>query len=542
MNSQTIQPTEKVTESNIVNELAVETPVAKAIRQPKVWIPLPKEGLPISEFAEAVGKALAPHAFFAWGGDPVRVIDGSIKPITSASFRTAAEECIMFYQWGKPTKEDPSNPVMVPHSMNKAMAEAVINSEGFVSQLRPLISTSSIPFPVYRDGKLVLCSGYDPGRKILSTAGGSEGMRFDLMPLGVASDYLRELLREFPFADDEGRSLSVQIAMMVSRFAATLLPTTAQAPIGIWNANGPSAGKSLLAMVVEIPVKGLASMRAMPEEQSELQKVLDSEVLAGSASIIFDNVKDRIDSAYLEQFATSSVISVRRLGSSAKHEVSKQTMIMITANQAAVSADIARRSLFCDLFQPEADPQKRRIEKEMNATTLERPEVRFQILSALWSLVYHWDKAGRRTGTGRLAGFDEWGRVIGGIVENAGFGSPLRRPVGEHLGDEDGQDMETLVRMMVSGVFRDAIELPCRDGITFDDLIWICRDNGLFAELIRGKTDRETKEFEIWTSSQSKMARLFRRFNGQVFKFDDLGVVKLERVGTNKNNRRWRVS
>jgi hypothetical protein len=292
--------------------------------------------------------------------------------------------------------------------------------------------------------------------------------------------------------------------------------------------------------VVEIPVRGYAALRSFPEEKPELAKVLDSEVLAGSDSIIFDNVKIKLDSPYLEQFATSSVVATRRLGGSTKQEVGKQTMVMITANQADISADIARRSIFIDLFQKEADPQARRIERPMGAEYLARPEVRYAILSALWSLVVAWDKNGRPSCSSRLVGFEEWSDVIGGIVENAGFGSPLRRPCSENFGDADKQDMDSLVSLMVAGVFRDAIELPCRDGIQLDDLIWICRDNGLFAEKIRGKTDRETKEFEIWPSSLAKITRLFARYNGRVFRSEDFGAVKLERFG-GKNNRKWRV-
>jgi hypothetical protein len=367
-------------------------------------------------------------------------------------------------------------------------------------------------------------------------------MTYDLMPRNAAVDYLTDLLREFPFADDGGRSLSCQIAAMMTRFAVSLLPEQAQVPLVIWNANGPAAGKSLLAMVVEVPVRGFAAMRALPEEREELQKVLDSEVLAGSDSVIFDNVKDKLDSAYLEQFATSSVVSVRRLGSSAKYEVAKQTMLMFTSNQAEVSSDIARRSIFIDLFQKEADPQARKIERPMGAEYLARPEVRFAILSALWSLIVSWDKAGRPACSSRLVGFEDWSRVIGGIVENAGFGDPLRKPESEDFGDPDAADMRDLVQAMAEGIFQDGLELRCREGVTFDEVIWICRNRGLFEEQIKGKTDRETKEFEIYTSARTKMSRLFARYNGRVFRFgEELGTVKLERVG-GKDNRRWRVS
>jgi len=472
--------------------------------------------------------------FYALEGIPVRVNGDKVETINATGFRTAPEDQIVFFKYRRKSKDenDPATPV--PESMNEMQASVVLQSELFRKRLRPLRGVSSIPIPVFRDGKVILSTGYDPNTALLSTGKGG----LDLQPLKVAADYLRDLLREFPFSDDDGRSMSVQIAAMMSRFAASLLPRGAQIPFIIWNANGPRAGKTLLAKIVEIVVRGFASIRALPESSEELQKVLDSEVLAGSSSIIFDNVKTKLDSTFLEQYATSSVVSVRRLGSSVKLDIEKRTMLMFTSNQAEVSADIAGRSLFCDLFVKEADPQSRHIDRVMTDEYLSRAETRFAILSALWSLIVAWDQAGRPAGSGRLAGFEDWGRIIGGIVENAGFGSPLRKPSSDHLGDSDYIDMESLVRIMTEGVFRDAIELKCRDGITFEDLLWICRDRGLFEETIRGKVDRDTGEFILF--NKSKVGKLFARYMGRVFQLGEAGAVKFERIGP-KGRRRFRI-
>jgi hypothetical protein len=537
MNSQNNQLTEKVTESN---QHPVDKPISETPQDHRQWIEKPRTGRLLGEFAKDLGRIAATTGdFYSRDGVPGRIFAGRFDQISPAAMRTAIETFSVPFEMKKGRGTPPDElPTPVPNSITKDQAAACLECGEFVSQLRPLFATSPIPIPVYRDGKIALVSGYDEKTEIYAMG----GFTLDLMPLKAASDYLRDLLSEFPFADDDGRSLSVHISAMISRFAASLIPQSSQIPLVIFNANGPAAGKSLLAQMVEIPVKGCAAIRSMPGEQEELQKVLDSELLACSSSIIFDNVKvTKLDSAYLEQFATSSVVAVRKLNSSNKYEMRKQTMIMFTMNQTAVSADIARRSIFCDLFQREADPQKRRITKPIDAHWLSRKENRFSILSALWSLVSAWDKEGRPPGSGRLAGFEDWGRIIGGIVENAGFGSPLRRPVGEYLGDPDQQDMRDLVQCMAAGIYRDAIEMPCRDGVTINDLIWICRDQGLFAEIIEGRTDRETKEFEIYGKSRTKISLLFAKYNGRVFQFDSIGSVKFERMG-GKNDRKWRVS
>ena len=366
-------------------------------------------------------------------------------------------------------------------------------------------------------------------------------MKYDLLPLPVATDYLRELLHEFPFADDHGRSLSVQIAAMVSRFGFLILPRTAQIPFFCWNANGPRAGKTLLVKVVEIPVAGHANIQSLPEEKEELKKILDSEVLAGSQSIIFDNIKTTIESSALEQFATSSVHGGRRMGGNKTFSIRKQTMVMFTMNQTKVSPDIMNRSLFVDLFVKEADPQSRKIERVIGDDYLSRPEMRHNILSSLWSMIHAWDAAGCPAGSSRLAGFEEWSAIIGGIVEFCGFGDPLRRPNTDDMGDPDTTDMHSLVELLASGCYKEGIPYETRTGLSFDDLIEICRDNHFFEERIRGKVNRDTKEYEVFSSTKSAMGRIFTGYAGRQFRFGgDIGTIVFERVG-NRNHRKYRV-
>jgi len=367
-------------------------------------------------------------------------------------------------------------------------------------------------------------------------------MTYDLVPLPMATKFLRDLLSEFPFAEDGGRSLSVQIAAMVSRFAFTLLPKSAQIPYFCWNANSSRSGKSLLCKIVEIPVAGYCKMQTYPEEKDELAKVLDSAVLSGYPSLIFDNAKTKLEGAAIEQFATTSVHAGRRMGGNKNFEIRKQMMVMFTSNQCEVSPDVAGRMLFVELFNLEADPQARKIKHPIGDEYLERPEVRQSILSALWSMIHSWDEGGRPMGSGRLVGFEDWSRIIGGIVEFAGFGSPLRRPEADDFGDSDGIDMKTLVEKMTAGYFRDAIEFPCRSGVPFDDLIWICRNENLFEDSIQGKIDKESRDFEIYPKSRSKMGKLFAGYNGRVFRYDSpRASVKFERVG-NRNARLYRVT
>lgn len=509
-------------------------------------IPLPRPGRLLSEFAADVAVAMQSAGLYRQDGEPVILQPGTARlvPVSAGMFRTLAEKSLTPTTKKKVGTAEDKSPIYeeVAETMSETTAKGVVASVDFVAGLRPLGRIMPVSMPTFsEDGKLILLpEGYHPRTEVLVLS----GLEYETWPLQVAVDFLRELLREFPLAKDEGRSLSVQVAAMLTRFGILLLPPEAQVPFFIWNANSRRVGKTLMAKIVEIPIAGHAALRTLAGEEEEVAKILDSEVLAGSPSIIFDNVTGKIESAALDQFATSAVHAGRRMGGNKTFRIPKQTMVMLTANMASTSTDVANRSLFVDLFSDEADPQRRVIEKPIGDSWLMSSENRFRILSALWSIVHAWDAAGRPEGKSRLVGFEDWSRVFGGVVEFAGFGDPLRKPEGE-FGDHEFREMTELVRVMAEGAFQEtAVAWPVRDGVTFSNLITICRDHGIFSDEIQGREDRETKEFTIFGGAKSKMANLFKAYNGMTFHLGgELGSVKLERVETTKgrDGRLWRI-
>jgi len=360
------------------------------------------------------------------------------------------------------------------------------------------------------------------------------------MPKDVAADFLRDLLKEYPFAEDGGRSLSVQVAAMLTGFARLLLPPLSQVPFFIWTANGVAAGKSVLAMMVDIAVRGRAALMPLPDDEKELGQLLGSMVMAGARSLIFDNAKRKIEGAALEALATSSYLQGRRLGGNKTFEMENNLMVMITANSVEVSTDMARRSLFVQLELKEANVQGRKFEKLINPEYLGRPEVRFAILSALWSLIVAWDQAGRPAGSGSLASFEVWTRTIGGIVELAGFGDPVRRLESDDIGDPDANDMNALVAAMTAGVYKDGVAYPFREGVTFKQLVEVCRDRHLFENIIQGRKDPDSGQWELYPKANARLGKLFQGWQRVYVLGGELGTVKFERTGP-KDNRLWRI-
>lgn len=359
-------------------------------------------------------------------------------------------------------------------------------------------------------------------------------MIYDEMSLDEAREVLDELLGEFPFVDS--RSKAVQVAAMLSLFGLNLLSRQAQVPMFVYTANAPRAGKTLLLKTVVIPVMGAAAVQTLSGEEEELRKVLDSVVREGSPYLALDNLKRRVNSPALEAFTTSATWSGRVLGQTGMFEMQKQTVVLVTANHAQVSTDIAGRALFVDLWVAEADPQAREIKRTMDDAYLSRPDVRQRVLSALWGLIRHWNAQGQPGGTRRLAGFEEWGRTIGGIVLASGYGDPLAEPELVNAGDSDTQDMQSLVKLLAD---KDQPE----EGFEFSALVDICLENSLFEPLLEGKWVRPgggEKEFELSAKGRSRFGKLLIGYEGRVFRFKDGSAIRFGKRGRN-HARRYRV-
>ena len=177
-----------------------------------------------------------------------------------------------------------------------------------------------------------------------------------------------------------------------------------------------------------------------------------------------------------------------------------------------------RRSLFCELFI-EAD----RAEDRAFHQRLEVPELlarRSEILSALMSLVRHWESAGRPKPSRSHSSFPEWADIIGGIVENAGYGCPLETAKLEAAADADGADMGTLVGALANG---GAIK-----SVTFDDLLETALQHGLFETIL---PDDEGLD----RSARAKLGNLLRSYDRRL-----IGGFRFSLEGRGRN-RRYRV-
>jgi len=374
------------------------------------------------------------------------------------------------------------------------------------------------PMPVLRKSGTVelLNPGYDleSGTFTFNT-----GFTLDEeMTLKAAVDFFNELFHEFPFGDgvdDPERSKSVQIACLLTLFAGGLLPRGAARPMFIFNANAQRSGKSLLAKICLLTVFGSAARTSWSENREEFRKSLETAANTAAPYIFFDNVRGHMANADLEGFVTSPDVTCRVMGKNTEQlTVPNVATVLITANQATTSTDIAERALFVNLFVTEADAQARKIEHPLDEVKISTLAMRRKTLSALWAFVRHWMDQKMPRNESRLVGFEEWSAVIGGIVKTAGFADPLSRPNIAGVGDTLGQKMNELVhRLMTSVPLATGDEAGFEEiaggrSFTFSQLSKVCAHHGMFDEYVPDDGDMKP-------SDRSKFGKFLKKYIGR---------------------------
>jgi hypothetical protein len=173
------------------------------------------------------------------------------------------------------------------------------------------------------DGSLLTSPGYDAETGLYL-----KGSRFSPPIGGGVQEALATLwapVRLFPFADEVSKA--VYLTALLTGVVRKVLPS---APGFVLDAPKAGTGKTLACFCAQILATGVA--RALiAKKDAEFTKTLDAELLAGSASIFFDNVKEDLN-AQLEAVLTAPTYAFRVLGVSKTVTVSTRSLFLISSN------------------------------------------------------------------------------------------------------------------------------------------------------------------------------------------------------------------
>ena len=490
------------------------TPPDKVIIRGKPAIQLPGEDNLLSTFAEELGKVLKNQGVYVRGGFAFIVNGGECIPVEPSAMRTWIELHATTYV----NRGSGETRRKAGLSMSTDTAKAAFSAPQFLQQLLPLKYVMPTKVPALRkSGALeLLAPGYDTEMEVFTLPDGVDYQE-DMTLEEAVKFFNEELLVDFPFVEDGGRSKSVALAAMLTVYAGGLLHTYAQKPTFIFVANSEGSGKTLLAMLAGAPY-GVVTVTSPPTNETEWSKTLLSVVIGGRRLVIIDNVRGYLSSPSLEGYLTSPQYEGRILGQSKIYRGEAGAVVLITGNQLTVSPDQRRRSLFVELFSEQLRAEDRVFKRNLDQSELLRLQPK--ILASLWALIRSWDESGRPEGSLSHASFNRWARVFGGILEHAGYANPVLRPEMDASGDRDTADMEKLCTLLQPG-------WPYE----FSGLVNVILEAGLFE---RATSERD--ENDLTRKGKSILAKIIARFDHKIINATTRFVM--EGKG---HNRRYRL-
>lgn len=376
--------------------------------------------------AKRLGEIIGRLDLYERDGEGMSFFDhkGRERPMTARTFRTwLNDHVIMAEKFGK------EDGMAIPGILSTDAAATILESVNFRRGVRTINAVNQVRLPIVRkDGLLeLLPEGYDEETGVFTVA---SGIKYELdLDIEAAKAWLdRVFFLSFPFTDE--RSKAVQVAAMLALYAKHLPGAGGLRPGFLWIANKAGTGKSVLAKAALFPVLGdqVAAMKMKARE--ELDKEIEAFLRGGAPYIFLDNVYSKIQSATIDQMLTNSKSAGRAMGGHGTFVAKNSALLLVTGNQLELNEDAARRFLVVDLFDV-GDPLERKIPEGslLDDDEMQAGHWRKHMLSCLWALVKHWHDSGMPAGSKVLGSFEKFSKLMGGIVEAAGYSPPFERAV-----------------------------------------------------------------------------------------------------------------
>lgn len=459
-------------------------PVPPALEQrvPEVFV---GTGARNVQIAQGMAEACRGENLFLMGEEIVTIdeLRGRTVPMPSLRFSSWADHVATFWSTNR-------TGARVVTSMGERMAGMVLRCDDFRQSLRPLNGINMVKQPALKDGRPhLLQQGYDLHTGMFTVRG---GLDYDeTMTLQEARNLLLNMLMDFPF--DSGRSLAVQIAVMVTMYVKVILDAQAcKIPTLCYNANLVGSGKTLLGKLALSPLYGdvdISPPMIGKEHEQTLKNELDSVALGCTPYLFMDNVRGKVASQQLEAFVTAPSWSGRLYHTQNRFKVPLRCVTILSGNEMTFNPDMARRTISCDLWAQQTSAERPAPAIEMTDQWLADEQNRSRILSALWAMVSYAltpDAEGHtpadRAEIGKpLASFEGWSRLVAGIVVACGFDNPLAPSLSITSGDLEEDD----VVVLIEEALRAAKLAPGHTArITCNQLVPLAREKNLLGYMI----------------------------------------------------------
>jgi hypothetical protein len=236
-----------------------------------------------------------------------------------------------------------------------------------------------------------------------------------------AAGRLLDLVEDFPFLKlpkENGDGDDLGVSHMVAWLAALITPfarfaINGPAPLFLFDANVPGAGKNLLVDIIGTAVTGRSIARTTyTDSDEEMRKRITSIALAGDRLMLLDNIASAMGGSAFDSMLTATTWRDRVLGKSEMTtDIPLVTTWFGTGNNVAFKGDAARRVLRCRLESSEERPEEK--------TGFTNPDLiktvedeRGQIVADVLTILRAYFVAGQPNQLPPIGSYQDWSRVV----------------------------------------------------------------------------------------------------------------------------------
>jgi hypothetical protein len=236
--------------------------------------------------------------------------------------------------------------------------------------------------------------------------------------IAKAKDLIDELLHDFPFVTQAEKAHTIALALLPFVRAVIDGPT----PLHLFEKTTAGTGGTLLANVALYPALG-SVLTPMTEgrDDDEWRKRLTASLRNSPEAILIDNLRRRLDSAALASVITARLWKDRVLGTSDTITVPVRAAWVATGNNPSMSNEIARRTVRIRLDAQVSRPWLRPTDSFKHPLPAWAIDNRPRLVWALLTLVKAWVSQNMPKSNRTLGMFEDWARVMGGILESVGI-------------------------------------------------------------------------------------------------------------------------
>lgn len=405
---------------------------------------LPNDHMNVNTAAEEMSKILAgDRNLFVRGGQLVELVetdDGAMfEPVTDQRLRSALSDNGRTVYAYKVLHNDL---VTSPKQCPADAAKLLLKTPALLTHLPHIRMVVNYPILVEDDGKaVVLKKGYNP------QAGGvfvRYGRRIPDVPVNDAVTSLISIANTFRFHGDGDLSRALAAMITPTLKMGGMLKT---APQDLGLADHPQTGKTYLFQCIHALYGESPYIIAQRQGGvGSLDESIGQALMSGRPFILLDNVRGKLDSAYLESIITSQTpVAVRAVRKGEALVNKDHVTIQLTSNGLTMTPDIGARSSVIYLQKHEEGHQFRDFGDGDLLDHINSKQGYY--LGCIFAVVRAWIDEGKPLM--RLATHErrKWSRIMDWIVQHIFDGAPLMEGSAEHIVVSADQDNEWLVKI-----------------------------------------------------------------------------------------------